>query len=342
MVILIHNNNTDFSRRWITYCKEKGLCYKIANCCDSNIIQELKTVDILLWHWQHGAYEDVKIARDIIRAAEIMGIKTFPSTSTCWTFDNKIAQKYILEAIDAPLIPTYVFFDKEDALDWLNHTSLPKVFKLARGAGSRNVYLVRNMKAGKAFINRAFGRGFKTVSAGAMDAVKKIQHGTTPKTEIIGKIKRLPKTLMSIYRSNKFLGREKGYAYFQDFIPDNKFDIRITVIGNRAFGFTRNVRKDDFRASGSGSIDYSKDRIPQECLRTAFDVSKKLDTQSIAFDFLLDSSLRPLIGEISYAYLSQAIYNCLGFWDNDLKWHEGQLWPQDAILSDILQEIKKT
>ena len=34
-------------------------------------------------------------------------------------------------------------------------------------------------------------------------------------------------------------GREKGYVYFQEFIPDNAFDIRIIVCGKRAFGIKR-------------------------------------------------------------------------------------------------------
>ena len=39
----------------------------------------------------------------------------------------------------------------------------------------------------------------------------------------------------------------RGYVYFQDFIPDNQFDTRVTVIGNRAFAFIRKVRPGDFR-----------------------------------------------------------------------------------------------
>ena len=44
----------------------------------------------------------------------------------------------------------------------------------------------------------------------------------------------------------------KDYVYFQKFLPNNKYDIRIVVIGDRAFGFIRYNRENDFRASGSG------------------------------------------------------------------------------------------
>ena len=146
--------------------------------------------------------------------------------------------------------------------------------------------------------------------------------------------------LMNIRRWDKEMGLERGYVYFQDFIPDNKFDTRITVINNHyAFGFTRNVRKNDFRASGSGSIDYNIERINPECIKIAFDVAGKLLAQSIAFDFVIDNTGQPWIVEISYGYESKAVYNCTGYWDDRLQWYQGHIWPQDLILKDILKHF---
>ena len=62
-------------------------------------------------------------------------------------------------------------------------------------------------------------------------------------------------------------GNEKGYIYFQEFIPDNDFDIRVIVIGDKAFAIKRMVRENDFRASGSGSILYEKEHFTDETIR---------------------------------------------------------------------------
>jgi hypothetical protein len=138
------------------------------------------------------------------------------------------------------------------------------------------------------------------------------------------------------------MGREHGYAYFQDFIPDNEFDTRINVIaGKYAFGFTRNVRKGSFRASGSGSIDYDIGRINPRCVEIAFDIAGKLKVQSIAIDFLKNRDGNPLITEISYAYLAEAVYNCLGHWDLQMQWHDGHVWPTDLILTYILEQVRR-
>ena len=341
--IAIHHRAESFSGRWIEYCKEKKISYELVNCYDSNIMEHLKSFDVLLWHWSHGSYRDVRAAPPIIKAAEKMGIVVFPSFDTCWTFDNKVAQKYQLESIGSPFVPTYVFYDKEAALEWLSATTFPKVFKLSRGAGSMNVHLVRNYKEGQTLVKRAFSTGFKNSSGQIKENFSKF---SSKKTRVnydwLGKIKRIPKTLKKIGLINKMMGQEIGYVYFQDFIANNQYDTRVTVIGNRAFAFRRMVRNNDFRASGSGMIDYDISKINIECIYRAFEVSRKLHSQSMAFDFVEDLGSTPLIVEISYCYVSSAVKACKGFWDKDLNWHGVQMWPQDAIIEDVIAEVRSS
>ena len=51
---------------------------------------------------------------------------------------------------------------------------------------------------------------------------------------------------------------------------------------------------------------------------------------------------RPVILEVSYAYMASAVYACTGHWDPRMNWHEGHVWPQDAILADILENMGST
>ena len=138
-----------------------------------------------------------------------------------------------------------------------------------------------------------------------------------------------------LMRYNRTISREKGYVYFQDFIPDNHTDTRVTIIGDRAFAFTRGVRPNDFRASGSGQIDYDMSKIDRRCVEIAFETVARLRTQSLAFDFVKEPSSRPKIVEISYCHLADAVYACPGHWDSSLAWHDGPMWSQDAILEDL-------
>jgi glutathione synthase/RimK-type ligase-like ATP-grasp enzyme len=336
----IHHRPGSFSDRWIEYCENKHISYSLVNCYDSDIIATLRTFHVLLWNWHHGNYRDVRAAPHVIHAAERMGLVVFPSSDTCCTFDNKLAHKYQLESIGAPLVPTCVFYDQDHAMEWLGHTSFPKVFKLSRGAGALNVYLVRNCEEGKSLIKRAFSSGFKHSSGYIKDNIGKLSsRQIRGNYDWLAKLKRLPKTLVNIYRTNKMTGREIGYVYFQDFIPNLKHDTRVVVIGNRAFAFQRGVREKDFRASGSGLIDADPAQIDREYLSIAFGTSDKLNLQCAAYDFVKDQSGKALLLEVSYSFPSSKkcqVKDCPGHWDKDLNWHEGAMHPQDAILEDII------
>src|SRR5687768_2163378 len=95
--LAIHQRKGSFSDRWIAYCVEQEIPYKIVNCFDSNIIQQLADASGLLWHWSHDDPSERLVGHQLIRAVEAMGIHVFPNASTCWHFDDKIAQKYLLE-----------------------------------------------------------------------------------------------------------------------------------------------------------------------------------------------------------------------------------------------------
>ena len=339
MQIAIHPQGL-FSERWLDYCREHGIPCKVVNCYACDILEQLRSVDILLWHWGQYAVQNYLVAGHLIRAAEMMGVRVFPSTATCWHFDDKVAQKYLLEAVGAPLVPTYVFYSLADALEWIDHASFPKVSKLRRGAGSQNVWLVRSARDARALARRAFGKGFRVMPTYLQDARARFRKGRRRQGALWAALKRLPKTVMRIVRVNRELGRERGYLYFQDFMADNAFDTRVTAIGGRAFGFTRDVRPGDFRASGSGSICYDLDRVNLKCVRIALDVARKVGSQSMAVDFVTDEHGEPLITEVSYGYVDTAVHECPGHWDEDLTWHEGHVWPQDAIIEDLLAAVR--
>src|SRR5690606_74576 len=163
MKIAIHLETSDFSKRWIRYCKEYGVNYKVVNCYDTNIIEQLKDCNALFWHHNHRSFEDLLFAKQLLFVLEYSNIRVFPNFKTGWHFDDKIGQKYLFEAKNIPLIPTYVFYNKDKALEWARNTTYPQVFKLRGGAGSSNVKLVKNYFENKKLINKAFKKGFPAI-----------------------------------------------------------------------------------------------------------------------------------------------------------------------------------
>lgn len=323
MKIAIHKTENSFSTEWIDFCNRKGIEVKAVNAYDNDIIKQVKDCDAFMWHFHHADYRDMKFAKSLLFSLEQSGMKVYPNSNSCWHFDDKVAQKYLLESINAPLVPSYVFYSEKDAMEWAESTTYPKVFKLKGGAGASNVKLAKNKKDARKFIKQCFGKGFRQYRF--MEKIKeeyrKYRQGISTLRDFLRPIyyqltKRYPSTF------DHYQGKEIGYAYFQEFIPDNEYDTRMIVIdGKYAFGEKRFVRKNDFRASGSGIFSY--DNIDTEIVKVAFDVAKSLKLQSVAFDFVYGKDKKPLIIEISYGFGTKGAKKCPGYWTDDMKWHEG-------------------
>lgn len=333
MKIAIHHRAGSFSDRWIAYCTKKNIPYKIVNAFDSNIIEQVKDCDVFMWHHHHGQFKDVLTAKRILFALEHAGVKVFPDFKTAWHFDDKVAQKYLLEAIDAPLVPSYVFYDKQEALQWANTTSYPKVFKLKGGAGSANVKLVKTYKEAKRLINKAFGKGFAQYDRfGAFkERLRKVKEGKAGFIDILKGLGRLFVTT----EFGKQQPPERGYVYFQEFSPNLDSDMRIQVIGERIFGLKRFIRENDFRASGSGNfIEFEPSNIDLRLLNETLSLIKKVESQCLTIDFIYVDGM-PKIVELSYGFPTEFYDNCPGYWDSELNWHEGKFNPQEWIFYSL-------
>lgn len=337
MRIAIHHTPNTFSDTWIAYCEKKSIPYKLVNCYDSNIIEQVSDCDALMWHHNHASYKDLLFAKQLLYSIEQAGKHVFPNFNTTWHFDDKVGQKYLFEAIGAPLVPSYVFYDKVSAEKWANSTSYPKVFKLRGGAGAANVKLVKSKAEALNKIRQAFGRGFSPFDR--LGLLKERWRRFKMKEDtFLGVMKGIGRLFIPTEFA-KMSNREKGYVYFQDFIPNNEFDTRVVVIhGEKALAERRFVRKNDFRASGSGKFDYND--IHPEIIKQAFKIAQQLELQSIAFDFVMKNE-EPLVIEMSYGYGTQGISNAPGYWDTNLNWHEGKYDSQKWVIEKIIQDIKK-
>jgi glutathione synthase/RimK-type ligase-like ATP-grasp enzyme len=241
--------------------------------------------------------------------------------------------------LGVPSVPTYIFYTKKEAMDWIESTTFPKVFKLRAGAGASNVNLARTKKEAISFTNRAFSSGFSQFDRMGYlkDKIMKVRAGKEP---LIGILKGIGRLVIPTEFA-KMSNREKGYVYFQEFLPSNTFDIRVVVVGDKAFGNKRINRKDDFRASGSRNYRFEKNEIDERCVQIAFEVNKKLNSQSTYYDFVFDEANNPLILEISYCSVVHKYDKCPGYWDENLNFHEGKFNPQYWHMENLISTIKK-
>jgi hypothetical protein len=126
----------------------------------------------------------------------------------------------------------------------------------------------------------------------------------------------------------------------QEFCKNNDGDIRIMVVGEKILGFTRKNRQHDFRASGSGIIEYV-DELPEECVKTAYQVSHECGFRCMAYDFISNNSGRWVIAEISYTFVSEPASNCAYYYSAKDAFKKIKQ-PIGSIEHLILEELLKT
>ena len=336
MKIAIHKSKNSFYEEWKNYCINNDIPYINVNCYDNDIVDQVKDCNALFWHHNHADPRDVLFAKQLLISLEKKGKKVFPNNNTSWHFDDKLGQKYLFEAAEIPHVKTYAFFDEKKAIDWAKSTTFPKVFKLRRGAGSRNVWLVNSKKEGIQTIKKAFRRGYRQYDAwgGVKEGFRKFRAGKGKFIEIIKAFAHIFVPL-NLERSQ---GKERGYVYFQDFIPKNKFDIRVIVIGDNAFAIKRHVRENDFRASGSGFIEYKKELFDIDLIALSFKNAEKIKANCVGFDYVFLNG-KPLVVEVGYAFNKKGYVDCPGYWTKDLIWHEGNFNPYGWMIENELREI---
>lgn len=336
MTVGIYHRKGSFTGRFEEYCLRKGYEVKIIDPYANDFISKVKKVDVFLWHFSQEDHRTKLIAKKLSYLFQTLNIKSFPDFNTCWYFDDKIIQKYIFESLEIPHVKNFVYYSFPEARKNLKNINLPIVFKLRGGAGSINVKLIKSKFQLRYHLVRSFYFGY-----GLSSRLEQYKNR-------LWRFRR-DKTLASFYdvikgffrlfiKSNKerLYGKEKGYFYFQEFIPNNTYDIRVIVVNGKAISIRRGVRKGDFRASGSGLFEpMGEGDINIDCIDISFTLSEKLETQSLAVDFVFKDG-KPLVVEISYGFIYYVYDSCPGYWNKKLEWVPKPLNLQYEILDELI------
>lgn len=340
--IAIHDRPGSFSDHWIAWCEREGIDHVVVDAHRSDIVPHLRERGChgLMWHWHHNDFAAQLFARQLTLALERGGIAVFPSVDTAWHFDDKVAQKYLFEAVRVPSVPSAVFYRPDAALAWLRAQEFPLVFKLRGGAASQNVRLVRDVDEAERLVRRAFGSGFPPVDPYAIARQQLWSYRRDAKT--LKGLLRVPyyylRAILGVKPRNAGLRPpERGYLYVQEFIEGNDFDDRFVVVGDRCYAMRRFVRKGDFRASGSGVKSFDRRLFSERALRIAFDAAAKVGAQSMAIDVVYRGDGEPLVVEASYAFVTDLFD---GYFDRELVWHEGASVPQEAMIEDFVRSLQ--
>ena len=287
--------------RYERFMKNNNISYSFYDIHASDWQQEAEKYDIILWQ-SHSSPEIQEEAKTKVYFLEkYMNKICLPSYHELWSYENKIRDYYIFTHYGIPVVPTFISNSRANALKYIEQASFPIISKIATGSSSLGVHKINNKREAIKYIKSCFSvKGRKTYWPHI---------------------------------------RQKNYVYFQKFIDDSKFDLRIIIVGNKIVGYFRYPYKGDFRASGTGI--HVKKALPEEAMSIALDAYKKLNYIVVAIDmvfsekeqkyYIIESSVSCGI----YTPVQLVVDGKSGYYEydgNNFTFNEGTYWTQDLVL----------
>jgi len=324
-----------FSERWLELAEAAGVNAELINAWDENALSRLASFDGFMWRFQPDYAPRTYAQRFLNTVEHGLRLPVFPDWRTRWYVEDKISQQQICRAIGVNTPRTWLFWEKSAALAFLQNTEYPLVLKLSSGFQSRNVRLLKSREEGVYYARQLFGPGLTSLGyqpAGLPRRAARAFRGAAQGF------------LLDLTGHRPTKGElSRDYMYLQEFVPQNEYDTRVTVIGERAFAFRRFNRPNDFRASGSGLLDWDPENIDQRIVRLAFQISDHLQSQTVSIDAIYRGE-DIVVLELTLLFPSWMVKECPGHWcrlnGGGLRWVDGKMPAEDAIFQDFVSRLK--
>jgi glutathione synthase/RimK-type ligase-like ATP-grasp enzyme len=247
--------------------------------------------------------EEVRVKYHVLEA--FMGKICYPSAEQALLYENKCLEADIAQIYGLPMARTFVSRSREDALAGLDTLRYPLVSKVNQSSGSLGVELVKSPREARRIVHQAFSRNGRRVHVPWF--------------------------------------RQRHYVYFQEFVPNDGYDVRVVLVGDRAFGYYRKVPRGDFRASGMGAVE--KRALPEEAIRVAQRVQRCVPSPQVIVDMVRGLDGRYAIIEYSLFYQVETAEQLIidgvpGYYvvegDGPIRFEKGRYWVHELALRRFL------
>ncbi|MBN2571482.1 MAG: hypothetical protein JXA68_05090 [Ignavibacteriales bacterium] len=281
-IILLTDYKGYFSSKWSAIPYRSGMDKELITkyFAENNFVSEFKSfVDIDFNNeYYKGKYilysssEDNELyyksyIEDVCYGLELAGARLIPPFKFLKAHHNKVFMEILRSTMgDSTFnnIKASFYGTIEELKKKIDSLNYPVVFKGASGATSTTVYLAKNKKE----LLRIARNYSRTINVG-YDV-----------HDIIRWIRRRGYIRESFHR-RKFV--------VQEFIPNLDRDWKILIFGEKYYVLERRVRKNDFRASGSGILNYTE-CLPDGLLDYASDFYKVCKLPFLAIDLAYNGS----------------------------------------------------
>jgi hypothetical protein len=321
-------NSQSFSAVWKARADELGIATEELEPLLPGALDRIARCDGFIWRYNFKLPWTDAGPRLMQAVENELGIPVWPARPLRDTFENKIAQSYLLEAAGIPHPRTWVFWRQRDAMAALPDLPFPLVAKLSRGVKSDGVALIRDRAEAEVLVRQMFS--FGTLS---LDFLR------IPRHRRFGKYTPI---LRAMRRGGIRGNLEQGYVLLQEYIPGNTGDTRVVVQGDVAVAGGRLNREGDFRASGSGRNNLDPANINPKSIELGFRLADAMGVSSVVLDVLVRGD-EPVITEFSASMAINAVRRFRGHWrrgpDGLVRSDDPVDWP-NLVFDEFVAEVR--
>jgi len=232
--------------KYVRFLKHNGFEYGIFNLHAHDWLKKVQEFDVIIGSASSEFWDLEETRRKYHFIETYLAKATYPSHEHVALYEDKELEACIAETFGIPFAKTYVSHDRNDASRLIETLTYPVVAKTFPASGSIGVELIHNLHQARRLVDQAFAHNGRKSHLVAM--------------------------------------RQKNYVYLQEFIPNDGYDLKVIVVGNRVFGFYRRTPSGDFRASGMNLIE--RRELPEEAMRLALQTYRVVKSPTLGVDII--------------------------------------------------------
>jgi len=154
-----------YHKSYIAACHDLKISYKLIDITKNNWIENIENSNceiFLFWPsvgmnvWKNLYDDRIKFMTDDLKK------KVYPEPKALWLYENKIRTSEWLKIHNLPKPLHWVFYDKNEALNFAETCNYPIVYKTNIGASANGVKIIKNKNILKKLIKQAFSKGITT------------------------------------------------------------------------------------------------------------------------------------------------------------------------------------
>lgn len=307
-------------KRLLMKCfQTKGVDIQFMQFSEVDFKNDWKDKYVLYTSQEDNNYLYKSYIEDIVYGLELAGAKVIPSYKFLKANNNKVFMEILRDIgwiSEIQGINSQYYGCAEELIQKQATINYPVVIKTAAGAMSKGVSSASNYK----------------------ELISNVK--------IISRSKNIYSETRDFLRAHKHKGYIKESKYRQKFITQNMIkglsnDFKVLIFGTKIFYLRRDVRDNDFRASGSGKFKFEKE-CPPGMLEYAYNVFKLFDVPNISIDVCYDGKNFHII-EFQVIYFGTTTIEKSPFYciinENKVEYFEDKSILEEVYVSSIIEYI---